>query len=583
MSENRKLGRQVSNASRDAGSDRNDRRNDPRNPAKKRKASHKRQGKKFEVNIPDADVNAADLGPIDKERSKANPNDFSWYNHYPVLAENCSGVNYALAVGAKINYFNYGAGLSQDQKFILSAAEVAPGICTIYYIPTYGKLDKTVEAPLSRVYAQLYSAMRIKLGSRADYDPTDTLIYTIAMDSAYLVYGLAVKAYGMTNMVSPFNMYMLQKNLEAAGFEWKSISRNRAAFRDLINQYAIAISKYMVPSDLDLFKRRMWMVQNMFTDSNTAKSQLYHFMPEGFYLFNETVEQGDKVLKYVPLQGTGLSSLISFGDFENWFNMILLSLESSQDVVQMSADVAKAWEGKTLAAALIPESYTTPVGYSQEVLSQIENIVLVGNPRVIPDITSPNITVENDLTSADGPRLEQDLWFSGAVGSTGGNAAEASDRTRACYGLLSASGILNFHWASPVNQDTIVASRGTVYGKRVGKLGTETLDSVQLGSYGTEVYTKAKLTSMMNGEVASTFYSYFAFDSISAVHSWWTSFDWAPAYFNCLSNRWTLRMQDLDMYGVIDHNQIDMLHYNCILSEFYSDIYPESIVNMPWK
>lgn len=558
----------------------------PRKPQYNNTHHKPESSKEVEVNIKDDQLNAEELAGV--KRLGKHPNDFAWYNHYPRLAEGCSGANYATAVGAEINYVKYGAAATDTINF--GIAKSAPGIMNIKYLPTYGTLDGTIRSPLGRVWAQLYSAMRIKLGSRADYDPTDTLMYVMLMDSAYMVYGLAVKAYGLTNQVSPFNLYVMRKLTKACGFDWNSISKNRANFRDMINQYAIALSKWMVPGDLDLFKRRMWMIQNLFTDSNTAKAQIYSMTPEGFYILQEQV-QGDKVMKYKPFVGTGPNGLITVDDLQNWMDEFNLIAENSQDISQMSADIGKAWEGKTLAAALIPESYTTPISYSQEVLSQLENAVLVGEP-IVSSTINPDIYVRLNLADAEGPRLEQrNLFFSGIVNEQGKAHTDANMRKLSTKAIVAANGFINLHWDSVTNQDTLIASRGIVTGHRANVPTGETLECVQLSSCGTEVYTRASILTMaeIDGKYQDYTLWYSTYNDHRIAHaltSLWSSFDWAPAFFSIQvvqDATWAFRLQDLDMYAVVDSDQVAAMHYNCIMSEFYSDIYPESVINMPFK
>lgn len=331
------------------------------------KRSQSRRSKKVELNIDDSSINKADL--------KGAENDYTWYTKYAQLFENVTGINFGNQVGSQLRWIP-----SQITPSANVFPPTAAGVCAIHYIPTLGAADQTLSSPLNKVASQMFAVMRQQLGSTASYDTPDIMLYLGAMDSAFQLYTMGAKIYGLLQMASPFNNYFLKRMCQANCIDFDSFDSNMSNFRAKLNQYAIFLSSREVPAEFDIYKRHTWLVQNMFTDSSTAKAQIYTFVPDGYYIYTEATS-GPAYLKYTPFNyaQAGSTSLLTFSDWSTAINNIYESLLMSSDINQMSADIGKAFQHEVFTMQMIPENYVTPIAYSSEVLSQIENCILLGS------------------------------------------------------------------------------------------------------------------------------------------------------------------------------------------------------------
>lgn len=532
--------------------------------------------KEAEVNIEEQSINQADL--------PAKGNDYTWYTHYPVLFKNVSGINFGVPVGSAIDVGTEGNFLVAQRR--------AFGVCDIHFVPTMGSTGQDFANVANKVSAQLYSVMRIKLGSKADYEPNDIAIYMGAMDSAFMIYALGVKIYGLLNYSSPFNDYYMINLGKSFNFDLQSFRDNMSNFRSMINSLAVYLSARMIPASFDVFKRHLWMIQNLFTDANSAKSQVYSFTPDGFYVYTEVTE-GPAYLKYTPLTVNPGDALT----FELWSNAqwaILNAVLGSTDIDQMSADIQKAFEGDTYLLSMIPESYMTPISYSEEVLAQIENLLLVGNvdntySYKVDDATygSMDIIQQMRLPLYTNPQLYQAAITNPAVKNITGDLTAV--RGQSIIDGYRGKKLINVHVPEVSDELVMVATRGVVVTSGSFASQTDkTRAQLMITNYGTEIFTTAYLRGINSAgtDFVTYRYSYVTYDerqqdTIQVLQAW-SQFDWAPVInvnvgLVTADDCFYARMQDLDMYAIIDDVQVAALNNCAVLSEFYSDKFPQVV------
>lgn len=502
----------------------------------------KRRGKEIEIDVPEKRIN--------KEELSTN-NDYSWYTKYPGLFSNVTGINTGTQVGSQLNWDP--SALTPSSVFLNATAA---GMCVIHYIPTMGSADAVLTSPANKVGSQMYAVMRQELGSTAQYDATDIMLYLGGMQSAFMLYALGAKIYGMLRMASPFNNYFLENIAEAHSVDFNSFSTNLSNFRSTLNQYAIFLSSRQVPAEFSIYLRHMWLLSNMFTDSDTAKAQIYSFMPDGYYTYVEN-SGGPGYLKFNKMPyAIDVNTKLTFNDWKTMINNVYESMMGSSDIDQMSADIWKAFKGNTFVLSTINEDFVIPIVYSQEVLMQIENIMLLGYPAELSYTVGNNTYKSWDIyqTTAlpTSPRLIQHGDCSLNL-----NATPTQTQYDNLNKLFAARKLVNFHKSEIPKEDVIVATRGIPgYVTLPATLPTSAVISPTAARYGTEVYTRAVLVDMNSTyTIQRTVYQYCTPDrgNSQQIASLWSQFDWAPTYFQINSGMNAFAfMCDIDMSAMID-------------------------------
>lgn len=458
--------------------------------------------------------------------------------------------------------------------------DVVSGVCAVHFMPTMGFANQTMNTPLTKVGLQMYAQMRMQLGSTASYDATDIMMYLGAMDSAYLHYALGSKIYGMLRLSSPFNDYVLRHVAEANSIDYDSFAQNLENFRSQLNLFGIFLASRNVPGEFDIFARHIWTQMHMWKDSNTAKAQLYTMVPDGYYIYTEaTSGPGYLAANLYPYARTGASSgLLTYTQWQNIANTMFENLTGS-DVDQMSADIGKAFKENLYMLNLIPEEYILPIDYSEELMMQIENSQLCGYPQVTA-IGSSSTNYWDIIQTTDLPRNPRLVQTAMCTQVNNGLNMTAAAITNFNY-AWAAKKVLNFHKAEITDADVLVASRGVP--GNVATISGATNANVLVMEYGTEVYTTARLFTLVPATGAMTqqlYSSRTTFNDITSavpLLATWAQFDWAPhlwAMYGTDASVW-YQCEDFDMYAVIDALQARMLNYNAVLSCWWSSKFPQ--------
>lgn len=539
--------------------------------SKRKRRGKKSQGKEVEINIKDKDVNLADLGI---RGSSKKDNDVAWYSKNEALLRDSASFPFGVPLGTRANnHFN--ANLSQFgglQAVVSDTAQSIAGVCAVHFIPTIGLSDDTYSAA-NLAARNIYSFVRHANSGSANYDSPDLMMYLLATDSVFAYYASLVRIYGIMQTYSATNRYLPKALIDAMNVSYEDILMNLPQFRYYINQLALKLGALCVPASMSYIERHIWMNSFVYTDAPSWKAQCYEYVQDVFYKFVE-VTDGPGYLGYQssPFNGTAkatVQSLINYG------NELLEPLLASEDIGIMSGDILKAFGRDNLFYVnMIAEDYSVMPGYSAEVLSQIENAVVLGFPTATPidgQINPRNIT--QVVTGGKAGALRQHFYFE----SPGGQNYQAL-QTQVI--ALAFNRILNFHKDDPSAGDTIVATRlmnivtelaldsgsnpTVIYSCE--QLGSEIVSQVHLfniNAAGDLIDTPIQRYGLLSGSVTS-----------NTQMAMLATFDWAPilAVVDLSADKTKARLigytADFDNYTEISASDIKRMHDTALLSEF---------------
>lgn len=538
--------------------------------------------KKVEIDIDRNDINKADLKSSAKRGKtvcdKSKDNDPSWYNHFPQLLKDAATVAFSYPTGTKILRNNPAASGVTTYYSMESVA----GIAVLGYLPTIGKAGGSSADPINVSANSNYTMVRRNVSTYANYDAPDLMQFFIAMDSAYMVYAKLVRIYGLMQATNVYNRYLPRAIVNALGFSYDSLLANLADFRALINAYAYKLAQFCIPSDMDYFKRHIWMEQNVFTDAASTKAQMYVFNAVGFYYYNEVADgPAQLIYKRFSDYANAASGLIEFSSIANILNDAILPLMESQDCMAMSGDVLRAYGADHIyTMAPIAENYLTIPAYSAEVLSQFENAVPVGEV-IVDDNNNPNIVQQIEIDFG-GVGLKQTPVF--AVGNSRVNST-AIFTGRALQGNL----ILNAHKSDVTPEDVAVMTRLTTGVATINTGSTDNNAYVTLTSYGSEIATSLKFYSFQTtgskwqSSLEDNCYAAYALDqgnptanmlsSMARKAKLWAEFDWCPnirfALYSAANNAVSVYdMIDVDNWTVLSEKDLMQINEAVMLSLF---------------
>jgi hypothetical protein len=320
----------------------------------------------------------------EKDKAKSTnckDNDPSWYLVNGQLAKDVANFSFNNALGDNIS-------ITPGRVFDIGTTLVAnsvrlPGIASVMVGPSVGpSLNET--SPINVASRNIYSFVRHANSGHANYDPADLMIYLLAVDSVQSYWSWMVRIYGISQTFSQRNRYIGDALLKAMGVDPANIRANICELRAFINQYAIKASVLAVPNTMSYYLRHAWMFQNVYTDEDNPKAQLFLFNPA--YLYSYSLNAGGVgELKPTPIAMTnsnnafGSTASLTFTNIRDMGNSFINAMLAQEDVGIMSGDILKAYgSDKLYRFNQIAEEYAVIPTFSEEVLGQFHNLSVVG-------------------------------------------------------------------------------------------------------------------------------------------------------------------------------------------------------------
>nr|AVX53734.1 putative capsid [Marmot picobirnavirus] len=554
--------------------------------SKKRNQSFKGKRNKRSKNSSAAQGSNMDLRTTAEIRpnvvTEGGNNDPSWYTHIYAVADNIAKVPFNYPSGITFNPIDNAEPENQTVKYSASNFSMSfPGICVFNIMPTIG--PTTVSSDAANVaMQQLYAIDRAANSGAKNYDAPDLMLLVMGMSSAYMLYSELVRAYRVYSSYDPMNRYQPNGILQALGFD-PALEQDRANFKAMLDLFAYRLASINIPDQFDFIKRYTWLYSNVYTDSDSTKSQFYAYVPDGYYVWTEGVEGKPTYLHYTKrkdIYGYADDKVTSIDQISKAINTLLDPLLGSQDVGLISGDLAKAF-GESGMIKIQPVSDLdafAPVR-SEEVLLQMMNATIFSSDVVAhydqaSNIAYSGITVDYSNT-ATGPILKQTVTMG------------VNEHNKLVPVVKHLFNMIN---TEPTSDNVLVGSRLMANCQQISDIYASVTNS------GTEIVTRA-FVYYNNGNAELNNLEVFqnhVFDvqnpgsSNDALVNFYetalllSKFDYAPTLYLFTPESETAIlfdgvMQDVCNYTWLDDQSLKRLNDVCLMSEFYVKDYKTSL------
>lgn len=374
----------------------------------------------------------------DATSAKSSTNDVSWYTKYDQLAHDAANLPFAQPVGAP--YRINGNMHSATGRQSYSGIAIEPGIMRLVFSPTPG-ISLDYSSPLNRSSINFMARIRSQLKLNNSYDHQDLTAVMLAIDSAIMFHSLGRRIYAMLRNMTPVNRYYPIGILTASGINPVQLQTTIQDFRAYLNNFAVLIEAYALPSEVALFKRHSWMCEGLYVDSPSTRAQTYMFVPHGFWVLDNTAEVGSSLNFIEWLNGPQDTTLKSVQQYMQIGNQIIQGLSNDTDIADIAGDLYNFYgSGAMYKLPYVEEGYAISPSYDEKVLSQIENATIVGD--FAADYT-PYITQSAEVNK--GALLFDPVLQPSAAGT---RSSDYVATTR-----------LNMHKDSPSSDDVLEATR----------------------------------------------------------------------------------------------------------------------------
>lgn len=396
-------------------------------------------------------------------------NDPKWYSASEQLLNDAFSMSTPYALGSPLTF-------DDVPKTVPSTINTktqywASGILTLDVLPIPG-ISRDGYSPVNIAAGKLYQWVRHANAGSTMYDTADLMMYMLAMDNAYMLWGWLARAYGVMRTYNQTNMYMPKELIKAMGIDFNSVYSRLSDLRYMINQFGSEIGSYAVPAVMPYFTRHAWLFSNVYTDSPSFKAQLYVINPTMLYTWVDAPSTGER--GYLAPQPIGNSAnLLTYDNLLELIQMTTSGLGDS-DFRVMSGDVLKAYGlNNLLTVPEITPDYTVLPVYSEEVLMQIQNVQGVMGILSTDNYANARITQNDNVEVICNPTFQT-------------QPPCHCDRT-----------MMNFSVDHPTPSDVAVASRLMVFEDPTTLNANGTY--VNLFTAGSEVVTRIHVRTLQNG------------------------------------------------------------------------------------
>lgn len=330
---------------------------------------------------------------------RQDSNDPSWYAQDPALLRDAASIPFSWATGTPFDLNVRTAPMGGEAPEL--SGMVVPGICTLYLQPTFGYAENSNDA-VNVAATSLYSYVRHANSGSKNYDSPDLMMYCMAMTSIYSYINYLQRAYGVAMLYAQKNRYLPDALLRAMLID-PSIQNNLAQFRYMINLFVNKAASLAVPAVFSIFSRQAFIYQNIYCEGTSIKDQLYMYVPDGFFVYDEA----NNALRYSRMSKSmwGISknafsgtlntsdTLFNLDDLTKIGNEMLNAILGSESFNIMSGDILKAYgDSGIVKLAALNEDYTIVPVFDIAVLEQIKNAKVVRSRNPL-DFTLDDINV----------------------------------------------------------------------------------------------------------------------------------------------------------------------------------------------
>lgn len=217
------------------------------------------------------------------------------------------------------------------------------GIARFDYLPFFGTVDSPVDA-INIAAKKLYDEINSKNSRNPSYDPSDLMIYVIAVANAWAIHSFVKRIVGMYNTFIPINKYWWTTVASSMSISEISTQEDIIKWRNLCNRMAIKLNNLIVPDNIPYFKRAYMMTEFIYADAPTSKASLFYFLPAALMRYNYDSEQVGRLINEVtPWADNTIFNRVTPEMVEDYFNRMTSDLFNDSDINTMSADIMKAY------------------------------------------------------------------------------------------------------------------------------------------------------------------------------------------------------------------------------------------------
>lgn len=296
-----------------------------------------------------------------------------------------------IGYGGKPSSFLFGG---TDSKSISPSLALFSGLMTIKFVPGCGYAESTNDG-VNRGLAMLMAKIRASLStSNIGFETADLGIFFTATSSIAMLIGYAKRILESRLDWKQSNYFYPRELVRAQGADYVAISNNINEYAGRLNALIDRYNGMYLLEGFDVYGRQYAMAHNVFIDEESDRGQLYMFIPDGYYVYDDTANPSTAAYTKIDVAEHGADF------FPKLLGMIERSLDSwynSSDLYQINGTLLRAFKDapRQHIEPLYLDTRISPV-QDRNFLLQIMNCTILGgveNLDITQDPTTQNYVI----------------------------------------------------------------------------------------------------------------------------------------------------------------------------------------------
>lgn len=492
-------------------------------------------------------------------------NDPNWYFTDAALADQVSQLSFQQLAGLPIHFAGTDLTVPNIVKIWLNPS---PGVINS---ADYGSnvLNKTSGINLAGF--RIFSKLSAYTGRIASYGPQDISIMILGMGEIISTMEWCRRAFGVANAMSMRNRSYPREILNwGMLIDEDDFFKNFAVYRTRFNGLVTMVNQLPIPKGIKYFDKCAAIYEKLYFDDDSSMAQSLITNPYTTWILDEVSDSRGSIMKTVPWHADPTSNYTNgvvyvpktMGDYLDICDTLIGAMLNSStlqtvytDLLNLALKVGQEfWK-----LDYLNDGYTVIPEYNPNLLLQIHNATLTGQPLEPTELTSPHVTALNDVV----PNANTNSVYYNPGFSTQQNSSGYISRTNADI-------IVDMTNSVPSVVDRVEVTRycsvsGTNYYASNAKACDAVLPDhyvVGVAMYCTDSSQLPYLRWVNSSNLTATQYPF--------IVSGASTIDWFPRFYqltaaNALSGVYA---GDLNYYTVVDSSYLRRLHQFMTLGIF---------------
>jgi hypothetical protein len=228
-----------------------------------------------------------------------------------------------------------------------------PSILAYYIHPHIGR-SQDASSKVNLAAHRLYTSFVYANGRSPSYDVPDAVLAPLAVGQVASFYHFAARVYRTMNTFLTDNRSVPRALAKVQCVDYDDFKNHLSDFAHWLENYRFKLMTLFLPGNLPIIEEWCGAYDDVYLDEGAnPKAQMYLFVPEGFFKYNEKTSSTGGFLKYTKFANwntqSGEYDCYTYAAFTQYGDDLIDILVNSQDINKIQADIMLSYGPQSVA------------------------------------------------------------------------------------------------------------------------------------------------------------------------------------------------------------------------------------------